>query len=394
MMSSAREQSVDVAIVGATAAGLAAARVLTDAGRQVALIDVRREPAAARSSGVPVGLLTAAWPHEIAVRHGEAAATAYLAQISRASAETLAALRGLGVPADDVPGWGVAIDGHLAFELRHQSRLLRLAGITVGFTDVQPWPTPVRPMLTLGAHALVDRERARARALEALSDRGVGVLRASVEERRADRLRTSAGTLRAPDVIDTVGCAGSGASVVARRLRTVARPVLACAPLVWASGDADGPVRCVARWVDGPADLLAASETGAFVLGRPGGDAARLEEWARVVLGAQLVGREVRWSEESPDALPVAGPLPGHRGTWVARGAGVADLSVGCWAGVTVARQLLGEDDARVASPLRGAAEAVAPLRRRLGVLADPKQRVAETLVARGLSRAVSERRP
>ena len=164
-------RTVDILVLGATVAGLTTAVEAARAGASVIVVDL------AEATRFGTGLVTVAHGprlRDVELHRG-------LPAVERLIAETLRGIEWLrqNLPAHGVEltprtAYSIAVDGHLAFHLRHEARLLRRGSVTVDMTDEQPLaPLETRPPLVFADQAQVDPHRHRDALLAAARSAGV-----------------------------------------------------------------------------------------------------------------------------------------------------------------------------------------------------------------------------
>lgn len=360
---------MDTMVIGSTVAGLTLAGLLARDGHAVALVTPHPVRDVAGRGVATASLVRGTTAHEIALRHGLATAAADVRGLGAGVEHVRATAARLGVPCEEVAARAVAVDGHLAFELRHEARALREGGETVTFTDEQPFPVAVRPMLGVADSVRVDLPAYVDALLRDAREAGVEVIEddvAAVSGRDADR------------VVDTIGVAGARPWP----LRHHRLPFLRAEPV---------PARGLHTFVDTGVAVLDAGCDGVLALGREtDADGSSLRRWADR-LG--LVAREVGWLtvEAGGDGLPAVGPVDGGqaRGARVlaARGFGWAELAGGTAAALELHRFLCGDGALHAAGRFDGTVRQAA--RRRFGRLQDPMIGVRDVLRARGMDRTL-----
>ncbi len=377
-------RTVDILVLGATVAGLTAAVEAAAAGASVEVLD----PSEVTRFGT--GLVTVAQGEalrDIELHRGVEACDAMVAETLRAIAWLTETLPLHGVQPTPRTAYSLAVDGHVAFHLRHEARLLRRGGVVVDVTDDQPLaPLETRPALVVADQAQVEPSAHRQALLDAATAAGV-------EVRRGVRLgRFTPGqpwkVTYGPDdteiatthVIDTIGSAPWGG-----RLGGSLR--------VCAVAETDTPAgfsHDIHLLVDTPAALVV-QRRRTLLVGHP---VAPQDEHAALVdlvafasgrLGLDVTGVRTRPVEVTADRLPVVGRLPLLDGAWIARGFGLAETTVGTAAGLQLAAATTGGDVDLPWAPLRPPTGALALYRRWAGSLPDPMVDVPALLKRRGM---------
>jgi glycine/D-amino acid oxidase-like deaminating enzyme len=378
--SSEREGAKDVVVLGATVAGLTTAIEVARAGASVIVLDP------SHSTRFGLGLMTVGQGstlREIELHRGAAAVTTYVDWTRRAEDWLRLTLPGQGVTISDHDAYELCVDGHLAFHLVQEKRLLRLADEQVDIVDEVPLPLAVRPALYLPGQASLD-SWAHRRALTEIADSlGVTVVR-NVElvrflRRHGWEVRYRAGksshSVIAPDVVDTLGASPWGELVL--DLSTVVHPIV----------EAEGDCSEIHTFVDTPAALVYGSRGFTVVIGQPVSEvrerpaAADLVGWVTSQLKRRVTKVRARYAEVAADRVPVVGAIPILRGAWVARGFGLYETTSATAAGLQLAEALVSEGPQPWA-PLRVPTGPLAAWRRWAGRDMDPMVGVP-TLLAR-----------
>ncbi len=380
--------SVDVLVLGATVAGLTTAVEAALAGARVVVLDPHE------TTRFGFGLLTLGQGgrlREIELHRGVGAAKSYVEWTRRAIEWIGQTLPPSGLEITERTAYGLAVDGHMAFHLIQEARLLRLAGVAVETTDVEPLPVKTRPALMLTGQGQVDPHDHRTVLEKVTQAAGVQIVRRaranSFTRDRAwhvawtdDQGRSS--TTTAEHVVDTIGVAPWG--------RYGFRGLLKTTPVV------------VADPAEIPDDLYVFADTSAsiivtlrhrlLVLGHPvpadreQAAAGELVGWVRGTLGAEVRHVRTQHVEITPDRVPVVGSIPMLGGAWVARGFGGFETTSGTAAGLQVSSAMMSGAEQPWA-PLRLPVGPLALWRRWTGDIADPMVHVPAVLRRRGLAR-------
>jgi glycine/D-amino acid oxidase-like deaminating enzyme len=380
-------RTVDVLVLGATVAGLTTALESARAGAQVVVLDPHDR------TRFGTGLLTVAMGgtvRTVETHRGLEAAGRLVAEAQRGQVWVSDLLERAGRPADPRTAYSLAVDGHVAFHLRQEARLLRSAGVTVDFTDAQPIPElTTRPALVIEGQAQVEPRGHRAALEAAAQAAGIDILRQVALGRFTPgspwrvtyRTGPNEAALTTAHVVDTIGAAPWGGRIGGE--------LQVCPIVVTAPGSIDPSGIHV--FVDTPAALLITVRGEVALVGHP--VAARDEHAATVDLvafaariGLDVTGVRSRPIEHTGDRLPVVGRIPVLPGAWLARGFGLNESSLATAGGLQLAAALTaGESDLpwtpfRPPSPLAG-------YRRWNGENADPMVGVPDVLKRRGLDR-------
>ncbi|HET7724942.1 MAG TPA: FAD-binding oxidoreductase [Propionibacteriaceae bacterium] len=381
--SSQRGAANDVLVLGATVAGLTTAIEVARAGGTVTVLD----PSHATRFGL--GLLTVGQGstlREIELHRGAAAVTTYVDWTRRAVDWLRLTLPAHGVTITDHDAYELCVDGHLAFHLVQEKRLLRLAGEEVDIVDEVPLPLAVRPALYLPHQASLDSWTHRTALTDIATSLGVHVVRdvqlGRFVRRHGWEVRYHAdgasSTVTAADVVDSLGASPWGDVVL--DVSTVVHPI------VEAEGDCDE----IHTFVDTPAALVYGSRGFTVVIGQPVSEvrerpaAADLVGWVTSQLKRQVTKVRARYAEVTADRVPVVGAIPILRGAWVARGFGLYETTSATAAGLQLAEALV-SGGAQPWAPLRVPTGPLAAWRRWAGRDMDPMVGVPSLLARRGL---------
>lgn len=384
MPSSTSPPAVDLLVLGATVAGVTAAVAAARRGARVMLLD--SQPQTSFGLGL-ASLGQGDQLREIELHRGGVAVQTYVDQTRSATGWLERELAAQQVQMARRTAASIAVDGHLAFHLVQESRLLRSCGEQVSVTDRQLLPFPVRPALQLANQALVDPDQHQRALLRAAAEAGATVERSTPARRfwqsqgwqvryGADATRT----VHAAQVLDTVGVSPWGQVGFAGLLRA--------APVVWTSPLPDLDQVCVL--VDTPAALLLPQPDRLVVVGRavPVGQEPtavdHLLAWVEQHLPVAVQQSATRYLEMTSDRLPVVGRLP-LPGAWVARGFGAFETTSATAAGLQVAAAVTHQAPlpwapARLPHGLR------AKVSRWVGPHSDPMVGVPGVLAGRGLA--------
>lgn len=382
--SSERGVVYDVVVLGATVAGLTTAIEVARAGGSVMVLD----PSHATRFGL--GLLTigqGSTLREIELHRGAAAVTTYVDWTRRAEDWLRLTLPAHGVTITDHDAYELCVDGHLAFRLVQEKRLLRLADEQVDIVDDVPLPLAVRPALYLPGQASLDSWTHRTALTDIATGLGVRVVR-DVELGRFLRRRGwevryqaegSSHAVTAAEVVDTLGASPWGDVVL--DLSTVVHPIV----------EAEGDCQEIHTFVDTPAALVYGSRGVTVVIGhavsevreRPA--AADLVGWVTSQLTRRVTKVRARYAEVTADRVPVVGAIPILRGAWVARGFGLYETTSATAAGLQLAEALV-SGGPQPWAPLRVPSGPLAAWRRWAGRDMDPMVGVPSVLARRGLS--------
>lgn len=383
-----QQRTVDVLVIGATIAGLTTAVAAAAAGAAVLVID----PGEITRFGT--GLVTVAMGstlREVELSRGIPAAETMVAEVKRATDWLGETLPLYGAQLVDRTAYSLAVDGHLAFHLRQEARLLRRAGVTVDFTDGQPLaPLVTRPGIVLPNQAQVEPRRHRHALGAAAVAAGVEVVREVTLGRFVPgrgwsvSYQHSSGpvTVTSPTVIDTIGSAPWGP--VAGRVGTTLR----VCPVVQGSAGFFPPDIHVL--VDTPAAMVTTLRQHTVLVGHP---VALNDEHAATVdlvalagrLGLTVTGVRARHVELTADHLPRVGRVPLLDGAWLARGFGMWETTLATAAGLQLGAAVTGTSDALPWTPVRLPAP-LAAYRQWTGENSDPMVDVPGILKRRGLS--------
>ena len=385
-------RTVDILVLGATVAGLTTAVEAARAGASVIVVDL------AEATRFGTGLVTVAHGprlRDVELHRG-------LPAVERLIAETLRGIEWLrqNLPAHGVEltprtAYSIAVDGHLAFHLRHEARLLRRGSVTVDMTDEQPLaPLETRPPLVFADQAQVDPHRHRDALLAAARSAGVdwvggatlGRFTPGQPWRVTFAVAGATHVVSTTHVVDTIGSAPWGG-----RLGGTTR----VCPVVLATPGEPEVRPDLHVLVDTPAALVFTLRGHSVLVGHP---VDPHDEHAAIVdlvaftsrLGREVTSIRTRHVEESGDGLPLVGRLPVLEGAWIARGFGLSETTLATAAGVQVAAAATGGGDGTADlpwGPLRPPVGALALYRRWTGAGPDPMVDVPGVLKRRGLAR-------
>ena len=373
----------DVVVLGATVAGLTTAIEIARAGASVTVLDP------SHSTRFGLGLITVGQGstlREIELHRGAAAVTTYVDWTRRAADWLRLTLPGHDVTITDHDAYELCVDGHLAFHLVQEKRLLRLADEEVGIVDDVPLPLVVRPALHLRDQATVDSWAHRTALTDLATSLGVTIVR-DVEfgrfRRRHEwevpyRVGGTPHTVSAAEVVDTLGVSPWGDLVL--DLATVVHPIV----------EAEGDCSEIHTFVDTPAALVYGSRGFTVVVGQPVSEvrerpaAADLVGWVTSQLKRQVTKVRARYAEVTADRVPVVGAIPLLRGAWVARGFGLYETTSATAAGLQLAEAMV-SGGPQPWAPLRVPTGPLAAWRRWAGRDMDPMVDVPNLLTRRGL---------
>lgn len=381
---SSSSSTADVVVLGATVAGLTTAVEVARSGASVVVLD----PSPATRFGL--GLMTVAQGptlREIELHRGAAAVTTYVDWTNRANDWLRGTVAPLGVTIVDRDAYELCVDGHLAFNLVQEKRLLRLADEPVEMVDDVPLPLTVRPALKLPGQASLDSWSHRTALTELATSLGVTIetdVTLGRFVRRSEwqlQYATDAAehTLTTPDLVDTVGAAPWGD--LGLDLQTKVHPII----------EAAGDCEDIHSFVDTPASLVYGSRGFTVIVGHPVTEvreraaAADLVGWVTAQLKQQVTKVRARYAEVAADRVPVVGAIPVLRGAWVARGFGLYETTSATAAGLQLAGALV-SGDAQPWAPIRVPAGPLAAWRRWAGRDMDPMVDVPNLLARRGLA--------
>ncbi len=377
---SEREVAKDVVVLGATVAGLTTAIEVARAGGSVTVLDP------SHSTRFGLGLLTldqGPTLREIELHRGAGAVRTYMDWTRRAEEWLRLTLPAHGVTITDHDAYEVCVDGHLAFHLVQQRRLLRLADEQVDMVDEVPLPLTVRPALYLPGQGSLDSWSHRTALTRIAGNLGVTIVR-DVELGRflrrhgwqvRYRAEGSEHLATAPDIVDTLGASPWGDLVL--DLSTVVHPIV----------EAEGDCREIYTFVDTPAALVYGSRGVTVVIGQPVNEvrerpaAADLVGWVTSQLKRHVTKVRARYAEVAADRVPVVGAIPILHGAWVARGFGLYETTSATAAGLQLAEALVA-GGSQPWAPLRVPTGPLAAWRRWAGRDMDPMVDVP-TLLAR-----------
>lgn len=373
----------DVVVLGATVAGLTTAIEVARAGGSVTVLDP------SRATRFGLGLLTlgqGSTLREIELHRGAAAVTTYVDWTRRAVDWLRLTLPAHGVTIADHDAYELCVDGHLAFRLVQEKRLLRLADEQVDIVDDVPLPLAVRPALHLPGQASLDSWAHRTALTDIATGLGVRVVR-DVELGRFLRrhgwevryqAEGSSHAVTAAQVVDTLGASPWGDVVL--DLSTVVHPIV----------EAEGDCQEIHTFVDTPAALVYGSRGFTVVIGQAVSEvrerpaAADLVGWVTSQLKRRVTKVRARYAEVTADRVPVVGAIPILRGAWVARGFGLYETTSATAAGLQLAEALV-SGGPQPWAPLRVPSGPLAAWRRWAGRDMDPMVGVSSLLARRGL---------
>ncbi len=381
---SSSSSTADVVVLGATVAGLTTAVEVARSGASVVVLD----PSPATRFGL--GLMTVGQGptlREIELHRGAAAVTTYVDWTRRANDWLRTTLPPLGVTITDRDSYELCVDGHLAFNLVQEKRLLRLADEPVEMVDDVPLPVTVRPALKLPGQGSLDSWTHRTALSELATSLGVTIVKDATLGRFVRRSEwqlqyatdTAEHSLTTPDLVDTLGAAPWGD--LGLDLQTKVHPIIE------AAGDCDD----IHTFVDTPASLVYGSRGFTVIIGHPVSEvreraaAADLVGWVTAQLKQQVTKVRARYAEVAADRVPVVGAIPVLRGAWVARGFGLYETTSATAAGLQLAGALV-SGDAQPWAPIRVPAGPLAAWRRWAGRDMDPMVDVPTLLAKRGLA--------
>jgi glycine/D-amino acid oxidase-like deaminating enzyme len=373
----------DVVVLGATVAGLTTAIEVARAGASVTVLDP------SHSTRFGLGLITVGQGstlREIELHRGAAAVTTYVDWTRRAADWLRLTLPAHGVAITDHDAYELCVDGHLAFHLVQEKRLLRLADEQVDLVDEVPLPLVVRPALHLPYQATLDSWTHRTALTGLAASLGVRIVR-DVElgrfVRRNEwhvpfRVGDTRHSLTAADVVDTIGVSPWRDLVL--DLASVVHPIV----------EAEGDCSEIHTFVDTPAALVYGSRGFTVVVGhavsevreRPA--AADLVGWVTSQLKRKVTKVRARYAEVTADRVPVVGAMPLLRGAWVARGFGLYETTSATAAGLQLGEALV-SGGPQPWAPLRVPTGPLAAWRRWAGRDMDPMVDVPTVLARRGL---------
>ncbi len=381
-----QHRTVDLLVIGATVAGLTTAVSAAAAGALVAVIDPN--PISRFGTGV-MSVAFGDTLRAVEVHRGIEACRTLITEANRAVAWLGETLPSYGATVTSRTAYSLAVDGHLAFHLRQEARLLRAGGLSVDFTDAHPIaPLVTRPSLVLTDQSQVDPRHHRDALRSAARAAGVAITTdVSLERFRPGQPWVvtflhdgSTGEVSARDVLDTIGAApwawGTGGA-------------LRICPVVLTATDNLAPDLYLL--VDTPAALVMTLRgTGVFV-GHP---VVPSEEHAATVdlvafaarHGHEVTGVHSRHVEITTDRLPRVGRVPLLPGAWTARGFGLWETPLATAAGLQLVAALAGDTTRLPWAPLRAPAP-LATYRRWNGTHSDPMINVPAILRRRGLAR-------
>ncbi len=381
---SSSSTTADVVVLGATVAGLTTAVEVARSGASVVVLD----PSPATRFGL--GLMTlgqGSTLREIELHRGAAAVTTYVDWTRRANDWLRETMPTHGVTIVDRDSYELCIDGHLAFHLVQEKRLLRLVDEPVELVDDVPLPITVRPALLLPGQASLDSWAHRTALTELATSLGVTIesdVTLGRFVRRSEwqiQYATDAAerSVTAPDLVDTIGAAPWGD--LGLDLQTNVHPII----------EAEGDCEAIHTFVDSPAALVYGSRGFTVIVGhsvsevRERAAAADLVGWVTAQLKQQVTKVRARYAEVAADRVPVVGAIPVLRGAWVARGFGLYETTSATAAGLQLAGALV-SGDPQPWAPIRVPAGPLAAWRRWAGRDMDPMVDVPNLLAKRGLA--------
>jgi glycine/D-amino acid oxidase-like deaminating enzyme len=373
----------DVVVLGATIAGLTTAVEVARAGASVTVLDT------SHSTRFGLGLITVGQGstlREIELHRGAAAVTTYVDWTRRAADWLRLTLPGQGVTITDHDAYELCVDGHLAFHLVQEKRLLRLADEQVDIVDDVPLPLVVRPGLHLPDQATLDSWTHRTALTDLATSLGVTIVRDAElgrfvrrhEWQVPYRVGGTQHSLNAAEVVDTIGVSPWRDLVL--DLASVVHPIV----------EAEGDCTEIHTFVDTPAALVYGSRGFTVVIGQAVSEvrerpaAADLVGWVTSQLKRQVTKVRARYAEVTADRVPVVGAMPLLRGAWVARGFGLYETTSATAAGLQLAEALV-SGGPQPWAPLRVPTGPLAAWRRWAGRDMDPMVDVPTVLARRGL---------
>ncbi len=375
--------SADVLVLGATVAGLTTAVQLARAGISVVVLD----PSPATRFGL--GLITVgqgATLREIELHRGGAAVATYVEWTHHATRWLQDTLPELGVTITPRVSYELCVDGHLAFNLVQEKRLLRSVDESVTMVDDPPISVKVRPALRIPDQASLDSWTHRTALTRLAAELGVTVLTGVTLRRYLRRTEWEVlyevdgdhRSLTARDLVDTLGAAPWGD--LGLDLQTRVHPII----------EAAGDCADIHTFVDSPASLVYGSRGFTVVIGhhvsvvRERAAAADLVGWVTAQLGQSVTKVRARYAEVTADRVPVVGAIPVLRGAWVARGFGLYETTSGTAAGLQLA-DAIATGGPQPWAPVRVPSGPLAAWRRWAGRDMDPMVEVPDLLRRRGL---------
>jgi glycine/D-amino acid oxidase-like deaminating enzyme len=373
----------DVVVLGATVAGLTTAVEVARAGASVTVLDP------SHSTRFGLGLITVGQGstlREIELHRGAAAVTTYVDWTRRAADWLRLTLPGYGVAITDHDAYELCVDGHLAFHLVQEKRLLRLADEQVDIVDDVPLPLVVRPGLHIPDQATLDSWTHRTALTDLATSLGVTIVRDAElgrfvrrhEWQVPYRVGGTQHSLNAAEVVDTIGVSPWRDLVL--DLASVVHPIV----------EAEGDCTEIHTFVDTPASLVYGSRGFTVVIGQAVSEvrerpaAADLVGWVTSQLKRQVTKVRARYAEVTADRVPVVGAMPLLRGAWVARGFGLYETTSATAAGLQLAEALV-SGGPQPWAPLRVPTGPLAAWRRWAGRDMDPMVDVPTVLARRGL---------
>ncbi len=381
-----RTRTVDLLVLGATVAGLTTALAAAGAGASVLVVDPNQV------SRFGLGLLTVGMGdtlREVEVHRGIPAGQTLIAEAGRAIDWLTETLPSHGVTPTARTTYSLAVDGHLAFHLRQEARLLRHGGAEVDFTDGEPLPGLVtRPALVLRDQAQVDPNQHRqaltaaalAAGVEVVTGVGLGRFIPGQPWTVTYDLAGYPVTVTTPSVVDTIGVSPWG--------RRTGGSLRVCPVLLT---EATGLSYDLHVLVDTPAALVFTLRGHGVVVAQPtlprGEHAATVDLVAFASrLGLTVTSVRSRHIEVTGDRLPYVGRVPLLDGAWLARGFGLWETTLGTAAGLQLGAAVTGGAAGLPWPPLRTPAP-LALYRRWNGEHSDPMVGVPQVLRRRGLTR-------
>jgi glycine/D-amino acid oxidase-like deaminating enzyme/nitrite reductase/ring-hydroxylating ferredoxin subunit len=352
-----RDESVDVAIIGAGITGLTAALRLAKAGRTVAVLDLGG--VASGATAHTSAHLTAALDRSyatLASKFGKdqlkLAVHASTTAIDRI--EALVGEHGIGCGFERVPGFKFTERSEDEADLAAEAELAREVGLEVGLTRSAPLPFAHRVALRFDRQAQFHPLRYAFGLAAALAGgtcrihAGTRVI--EVEDGSPCRLRTESGhTLLAGAVFHATHTPINLVLSVHTRVAPYTSYVVAApatAPvenaLFWDTAD---PYHYIRRFVDGGHEYLiiggADHKTGQEEDTRQ--RFAQLEEYARARFPIGPIERRWSWEVLEPaDGLPYIGRMAGTENVFLATGFAGTGLTSGTIAGMVVADLIVG----------------------------------------------------
>jgi glycine/D-amino acid oxidase-like deaminating enzyme/nitrite reductase/ring-hydroxylating ferredoxin subunit len=355
-LSLGRDLTVDVAIVGGGLTGLVAAWQLTEAGRSVAILEMRR------IAGAETGHTTAHLTEEVDTRYktvtkdfGRKAARLVAASSRDAIAwiERRSEVLGIDCGFERVPGFLYSERESDLDQLREEMEYARGAGVKVSFTRDIPLPFPTAGGLRVERQAQFHPRAFLLPMAERLRARGVGIFEStavtSVTDGEPCQVETAHGIVTARDVIVAANVPVNNRVALITKLpayRTYAIGVRLAGPtphgLFW---DTDDPYHYTRtqQTAEGSVVIIGGEDhkTGT----EPDTEARfqALADWAAARLPVERV--DYRWSGqiiEPVDGLPYIGLNTASEHVFVATGYSGNGMTFGTLAGLMTSAAILG----------------------------------------------------